>query len=397
MKILCVLLLTATCLLFACARKQPPLDKNVLYTCSMDPQVISDKPGKCPICGMPLTSIQKSSVEHSNDILLSDQQILLGNIHTDTIRETQIGSYLDLLGTVAINPAQTVSINARVMGRIEKLHFKATGDYIRKGERVYDIYSEELNSAKQEYIAAIKRKTLFRDQSIIDFDELLEAATNKLRLFGITKVQIAQLASLDKAPLTTTYYAPQSGYVTSINASEGSYVMEGGTILQVTDLSTLWAEAQVYASQLYKVPPNATVTVQAAGIHDVIKGKIEFTNPELHEGSRINVLRISIPNVHNMLKPGMSVNIRVRRPQSTSWTLPTDAVIQSEHGATVWVQTAKNTFRSKMVNTRTEIDGVTEIVSGLNEGDVVVVSGTYLLNSEYVFKRGADPMTGNSH
>jgi membrane fusion protein, copper/silver efflux system len=395
MKNLCLLFATVF-ILFSCEPKHAHVNNDVLYTCSMDPQVVSDKPGKCPICGMQLTPVNKSTVENSDDIELSDQQILLGNIRTDTIQKSRIGSYLDLLGTLTTNPAQTVSVNARVMGRIEKLYFKAPGDYIAKKAPVYEIYSEELNSAKQEYIAALKRKTLFKDQSIVDFNQLTEAVANKLRLSGMTEAQISQLASLDKAPLTTTYYAPEGGYVTSINATEGGYVMEGETVLQVTDLSALWAEAQIYASQLFKVPANAVAIVHA-GTGEPVEGKIEFTNPELSESSRINILRIAVPNSGNRLKPGMSVNIRVQSSQVNSWTLPTSAIIQGEHGATVWMQTGKNRFRSKMVTTGMESSGLTEIVSGLNEGDVLVVSGTYLLNSEYVFKKGADPMSGHSH
>jgi Cu(I)/Ag(I) efflux system membrane fusion protein len=363
----------------------------------MDPQVVSDSPGKCPICGMPLTAVKKSSVANTDDIELSEQQVQLGNIRTDTIKEGIIGSALELTGTLNINAAQTDSVNARVMGRIEKLYVKTTGDYVAKGTPVFDIYSEELNNAKQEYIAALQRRSLFNEQSVIDFDELIRSARNKLRLWGMTANQINALETQKKAPLTTTYYSTGSGYVTSVDVIEGGYVMEGGTVLQLADLSTLWAEAQVYTSQMYRIPRGAMATVEVPGLTQPIRGRIEFANPEVATDTRINLLRVVVPNHNNKLRPGMSVMVRVQTANKNSLTLPTDDIIREANAAIVWLQTGHNKFTSKMVTTGLESDGRTEISSGLQTGDVVVVSGTYLLHSEYVFKGGADPMAGHSH
>jgi Cu(I)/Ag(I) efflux system membrane fusion protein len=383
--------------IYSCERKKVAKNDDIFYTCSMDPQVVSDKPGNCPICGMPLTPIKKSSVANTDEIELSTQQIQLGNIRTDTIRESNIGSALELTGTLNINAAQTASVNARVMGRIERLYVKTTGDYVAKGAPVFEIYSEELNNAKQEYIAALQRRSLFNEQSVIDFDELILSAKNKLRLWGMTVKQINALETQKKAPLTTTYYSTESGYVTSVDVIEGDYVMEGGTVLQLANLSTLWAEAQVYTSQMYRIPKGAMATVQVPGITQPIRGRIEFANPEVAADTRINLLRVVVPNYNNSLRPGMAVMVRIQTENKNSLTLPTDAIIREANAAIVWLQTGPNKFKSKMVTTGLESDGLTEITSGLQTGDEVVVSGTYLLHSEYVFKRGANPMAGHSH
>src|SRR5687768_11566858 len=134
--------------LFSCENKKVAEREDVFYTCSMDPQVVSDKPGKCPICGMPLTPVKKSSVKNSDDIELSGQQIRLGNILVDTIQQESIGKEIEFTGTLNINASQVVSISARVMGRIGKLYVKTTGDYVAKGAPLYEIYSEELNITK---------------------------------------------------------------------------------------------------------------------------------------------------------------------------------------------------------------------------------------------------------
>lgn len=390
-------LLLSLVILASCGSKKAAKDSDVFYTCSMDPQVVSDKPGNCPICGMPLTAVKKSSVVNTDDIELSDQQIQLGNIRTETIAEANIGNTIELTGTLNMNAAQTASVNARVMGRIERLYVKTTGNYIAKGAPVYEIYSEELNNAKQEYISALQRRSLFNEQSVIDFDELIKGARTKLRLWGMTESQVKALETQKQAPLTTTYYSTESGYVTSVNVTEGEYVMEGGTVLQLANLSTLWAEAQVYTSQLYRIPREALATVEVPGESAPIRGNIEFSNPEVPSESRINLLRVVIPNRGNKLRPGMSAIVKVQTANRNSLTLPTDAIIREANAAIVWVQTGKNKFRSRMVTTGLESDGLTEIQSGLATGDIVVVSGTYLLHSEYTFKRGADPMAAHDH
>ena len=383
--------------LASCSGKKVAKDSDVFYTCSMDPQVVSDKPGNCPICEMPLTAVKKSSVANTDDIELSDQQIQLGNIRTDTIAKNNIGNTIELTGTLNINAAQTASVNARVMGRIERLYVKTTGNYIAKGAPVYEIYSEELNNAKQEYISALQRRNLFDEQSVIDFDQLIKSARNKLRLWGMNESQVKALETQKQAPLTTTYYSTESGYVTSVNVTEGGYVMEGGIVLQLANLSTLWAEAQVYTSQMYRIPRGALATVEVPGVAEPIRGNIEFANPEVPTETRINLLRIVVPNSGNKLRPGMSTIVKVQTASRNSLTLPTDAIIREANAAIVWVQAGKNKFKSRMVTTGLESDGLTEIQSGLNAGDIVVVSGTYLLHSEYTFKRGSDPMAGHNH
>ncbi|RPD51146.1 efflux RND transporter periplasmic adaptor subunit [Paracnuella aquatica] len=383
--------------LFACSNGKVVKDSDVIYTCSMDPQVLSDKPGKCPICGMTLTPVKKSAVKNTDDLELSDQQIQLGNIEVDTIGQGNIGSELELTGILAQNAAQTASVSARVTGRIEKLYVKTTGDYIKKGAPLYELYSEQLNTVKQEYIAALQRRQQFAGQSLIDFDELIGSARNKLQLWGMSESQINALAGMKQAPFTTTFYSPESGYITTLNVTEGGYVGEGGSIIELANLSTLWAEAQVYTSQMSGVRTGAAATVMVPGLSSGIKGRVEFSNPEVSPDTRINLLRVVIPNPGGQLRPGMSALVRVQTASRNSLTLPTDAVIRQQGGATVWVQSGKNMFQSRMVTTGLESGGLIEINSGLKAGDVVVVNGVYLLHSEFVFKRGADPMTGHNH
>jgi membrane fusion protein, copper/silver efflux system len=369
---------------------------DTYYTCSMDPQVIEYKPGKCPICHMELTPTKKHNGEDKDEILLSEQQIRLGNINTDIIRNSSINDRLVLTATLNFDQTKTNSVSSRVMGRIERLYYKNVGEYVKKGAPLYNLYSEELNNAKQEYLLAIEQKKTFVNETAIDFDQLLRSAKNKLLLWGMSESQISEVANNRRATPTTTFYSTASGYITQMDIREGDYVMEGGTIIRLVDLSMLWAEAQVYTSQFEEINSNSIATVQLPGLEGKeIKGRIEFVNPEINSDTRINLIRVSIPNPGSLLKPGMPAYVLLKSPQRKTLTLPIDAVIRDGKGATVWIRTGIHSFKNKMVTVGLESGDRIEIKSGLDSGDVVVITGAYLLQSEYIFKKGANPMSGH--
>jgi len=384
-------------LLISCNNNKKPVPKksdDVYYTCSMDPQVVEANPGKCPICHMELTAVKKSTQQkNDNELELSPEQIQLGNIQVDTVRDGAMGTRSVLTGTLNFDQTKINAVNAKVAGRIEKLYFKNIGDYVQKGAKLFELYSEELNNAKQEYLLALqKRKTL--GNTLIDFDQVIQSAKNKLLLWGMREEQISRLSVATDNNLTS-FYSTQSGYITTLNIEEGQYVTEGGAILQLADLSTLWVEAQVYTSQLGQLNQSVRATVKIPDIPGMeMEGKIEFINPEVDPDSRINLIRIKIPNRNHRLKPGMPAYVVLKSVQQKTISLPTNAVLRDGKMAMIWVQTSQNKFMSRMVETGSEGNGLLEIRSGLKVGDVVVVNGAYLLQSEYIFRKGASPMAG---
>ena len=368
---------------------------DVYYTCSMHPQVMKDKPGNCPICGMKLIQVTKSSAVEAEGVQLSEQQIQLGNILTDTIRSGLIGEQMVLTATLNVDQSKINAVSARVTGRIERLYFKNLGDYVSKGDKLFDIYSEELNNAKQEYILALeKQRTL--DNSIVDFTAVIQSAKNKLLLWGLSESQIKEIGRRKTSATNTTFYSPVSGYITTTDLRDGEYAMEGGTIVRIADLSTLWAEAQVYTSQLSQIDNNAIAEVQFPDLPGTqANGRIEFMNPEINPQTRITLLRVNVSNPRNQLKPGMPAYVTIKGKQINTLTLPSDAVLRIRKEASVWVQTGNRSFKSRMVEIGMEDGDRVEIKSGLLPGDIVVISGAYLLNSEYIFKQGANPMAGH--
>ena len=394
LRIIAILLLLASC---TAAPKQTQ-DSEVYYTCSMDPQVVEQAPGKCPICKMELTPVKKNASDQGNEIALSEQQVLLGNIRVDSIRMGGLAQRMVLTGTLNFDQMKTTAVSARVMGRIERLMVKNPGDPVQKGMPLYEIYSEELNNAKQEYLLALDRKKTFGDGSVVPVEELVQGARNKLLLWGMQDQQIRAMETSGKAGQLTTFLSPASGYVTQLDIREGDYIMEGGSIVRLADLSTLWAEAQVYTTQLEDLNRAGTARVELPDLDGKsINGKIEFVNPEINPDTRINLIRVSIPNPGMLLKPGMPAYVILHSAGKKALSLPLDAVIRDANGATAWIQTRPLHYQPVKVKTGRELDDQIEILEGLNTGDVVVVSGAYLLHSEYVFRKGAQPLATHVH
>lgn len=357
------------------------------YTCSMDPQVIENKPGNCPICHMKLIKVKKNNLK-VGQIKLSAQQIKLGNITFDTLRVHELIKEITLTGKVTIDQNNSDAISARVRGRIEKLAVKNVGDYVSKGQLLYEIYSEELNITQKEFILSFQKSP-----SGAGFGE---AAKNKLLLDGMSEAQINQLKISKQILETVPVYASSNGFVSDISISEGSYVSEGTTLFRLVSLNSLWVEAQVYLPYLpyLKLGTEANFSIPSAG-EKSFSGKVIFIDPQVQSPERFVLARFQITNPTQQIKPGMLANIALQTQQKKSLTLPMGAIIQDSKGANVWVHNENGVFENKMVTVGMQNSRQVEIMDGLKEGDVVVVTGAYLLNSEYVFKKGASPMEGH--
>ena len=362
------------------------------YTCPMHPSVVSSTPGACPVCNMSLIKIEKKENLHAgqqgNFITIDKRQQELAGIKTDTVKSRNIASISSIIGTVAIDEDPVKTISSRVKGRIDKLFIKTTGVYLKNGSPLYSIYSEQLQSEEKEYLSLLEKSKTSSGKSKLTND-FLNAAKNKLLLWGLTEKQINVIETSGKASPWVTFYSPESGYVTEVNITEGMYVNEGSSLIKITSLNQVWVEAQIYSNEISGITESKNFQVfSESNPEEVYKGILVYNNPIVEEGKRIHLLKIRVTNSSGKLIPGTLVSVIPEKSIANILAVPKSAVLL-EKMKTVWVLAHDNTFEQRMVETGAENKFWIEITSGLKLGDIVVAEGAYLISSEFILKSGA--------
>jgi len=333
----------------------------------------------------------------NNELMLSGSQIKLANITTQIVKEQDIGQTLPVNARLVANEELTEVISSRATGRIEKLFVKEEGRKVNKGEPLYELYSESLLTLQKEYLLALEQYKTMKD---VDsrYEDYLNSARKKLLLYGLTDKQIDKLFTTNDIQSRITFLATASGVVKEIKVAEGQYLNEGDVLYQLENISKLWVEAELYPSELQYVKTGDLISVRVSGYDNItIEATVTFLSPEYRSNSQVTVLRASLNNPTLQWKPGMQAQVLLKHSEKTSLAIPTDAVIRDQSGAHVYIQTADNTFVPRMVKTDVENFDSVEIIEGLKEGEIVVVTGAYLLYSEIILKNGRDPMLGHNH
>lgn len=364
------------------------------WTCTMHPQVRMDSPGVCPICNMDLIKKVEeekpeasSEADMANMVTLSGKKQVLANVSTVVVKKENLQeqvtaySYLDFVE----NNRKTIS--ARFNGRIEKLLVDKTGDYVKKGQPLFEIYSPDLVQAQNEYLIALNNS---------QNGSLQKAAKKKLEIFGLTQDQIQTLEKTKEINLTLTYFSPFSGTVIEKKVQEGVYVNEGTAIYDIAELSTLWNIAEVYENNLANVKVGNPVKLHLRAYPgEEFNGRVTFIYPVINSQTRTVKVRSEFASLGGKLKPQMYGETVFNSAGGQGLLVPADAVIIAGKRVVVWTKTADGMFEARSVQIGSRFGDKYQIVSGLNEGDVIAATGGFLIDSESQLKTGMP--TGHQH
>jgi len=397
-----------------------------IYTCPMHPSVIKDRPGACPVCGMNL--VKKSVIDRSasggqvgeaikqekmseigsvgeeiEQVTLSPTQRLLANVATEPVALRDLSKEIYTVGKIDYDETSLAHVSARIGGRVDKLYVNFTGEEVKKGEPLLEIYSPDLVSAQQEYLLALnnyeKLKSTSLDEAAQNSKSLLTASKEKLLLWGITEDQIAELETSKKVNNHMVIYSPASGTVIEKFVREGMYVMEGENLYDIADLRNVWMFGDIYESQISGVKIGQEVEVKTQAYPDeVFTGRISFIEPVLNPTTRTVKIRADFPNPHHMLKPEMYVEVKIKSGQNQNClTIPASAVINTGHRIVAWVEKEPNVFVPRDVKLGEKLGDYYVVLDGLSEGEMVVSQGGFLIDSEAQLRAGMTGMPGMEH
>ncbi len=351
--------------------------KPLYWVAPMDPNYRRDKPGKSPM-GMDLIPVYEegSGMEDLSPgtVRISPDVINNLGVRTAEVERHTLHAEIKTVGYVRYDEDHLIHIHPRVKGWIEKLYVKTSGDPVEKGQPLYRIYSPELVNAQEELVLALRRKN----------QRLIEASEERLKALYVPTGVIKRIKKKLKVSQTMTFYAPQSGVVDNLGIREGFYVQPGTTLMSIGVLDPIWVEAEVFERQAPLVLPGLPVTMTTDFIPGKRwQGKVDYIYPTLDPKTRTLKVRLRFSNGDRELKPNMFTRV-VIHAQSSSEVLvvPKEAVIRTGDTERVVLVLGDGRFKSINVRTGRFDDRYAEILEGLSEGETVVVSAQFLIDSE---------------
>ena len=361
-----------------------PAERKPLYWYDpMKPEAHFDKPGPSPFMDMELVPMYADeSAESDSDaastggtVKIDPQMVQNFGMRTAKVTRGSSAAGIHATGSVQIDESRIVAIESRTAGWVEQLNVNAVGDTIKRGQSVAGIYSPDLYAAQQELALA----TRSQDERLVD------AARQRLSLQGLSSTQVSAVQKSGQAQRRAYIASPRNGVVTELNVREGQQVSPGMPLMRVADLSKVWVVVEVpeSISASLRVGQMAEARVSALP-GEVLKGKVDYVYPSLDAQARTVRARMIFDNPKLMLKPGMYADVTLNGDAALKncLSVPSEAVIRMGERNVVIMALGQGKFRPAVVQVGEERNGNTEILSGIEEGETVVVSGQFLIDSE---------------
>jgi Cu(I)/Ag(I) efflux system membrane fusion protein len=385
-----------------------------VWTCSMHPQIRLPEAGKCPICFMDLIPVEQGGGRDHGDrrLAMSESAIRLAEIETRPAERRPAESVIRTTGSVTFDETRISEITSWVPGRIEKLLVNFTGTAVRRGDPIAEIYSPVLVSAQEELIQARRAYDASSGESATA-SSTLDAVREKLRQYGLTDRQIEAVETEGRVSRRMMTYAPSSGVVVGLSAKEGQYVETGTTLMRIADLSMVWVTLRAFQSDLSLVQPGQRVSFKSTALPgETFEGEVVFVDPVLDPKTRTAGVRAVASNEEGRLRPDMFVTGEIRVPLGGDGkdplVIPASAPLLTGKRAVVYVRLpgeGEPVFEGREVVLGARAGDYYVVLSGLEEGELVVVSGAFKIDSELQIRAkgsmmspdGGSPPPGHDH
>jgi membrane fusion protein, copper/silver efflux system len=387
----------------------------IQYTCPMHPEIISDKPGECPKCGMDLVPVEKtestqveppmekmdmaSPVPGLVSVTIEPERLQLINIRTALATRNSFGDKIRAAGYITPDESRITNVHTRISGWVSKLYADQTGQYIKKGEPLLAVYSQDLSQARQEYLTALgNTENKQSDSSLANIEnQIVSAIRERLINMGLADDDIKQLADEKKATSDIILRSPVSGHIIEKNIASGQFVDPGQNLFTISDLSHIWVLANIYETDLNKIKIGQNAVLKSDITSSApIDGKVAYIYPTISDKTRAAQIRLEFNNPSLNLKPGMYVDVELDYGGSDALVVPADAVLDGGELQYLFVVHDKIHFEPRLVKVGQTFDDYVEILSGIMEGEEVLTSANFLIDSESRLKAALSGMGGTS-
>jgi Cu(I)/Ag(I) efflux system membrane fusion protein len=364
-----------------------------LYVCPMHPQISSETPGSCPICGMDLVARSRSAAQAAPVIEVDAGLRQALGIRTAEVERRVLSPRVRAPAEVVADQHRIRHVHTRVPGWIEELRVHALGERVRAGQVLMELYAPDLVAAQEDYLIALRSGGAG--------SRAQRSAGERLRRLGVDDEFIAALAQRGSSLQRVPVRAPGDGVVTMLDVRHGMYVEPSTIALEITDLDEVWVSVAVFPEELERL---GSGTIYAAlnlpnQPDRLWRGEVSYVYPSQDAMTRTVQLRVPVPNRRGLLRVGQYMEARLRGEDGEPvLTVPSEAVIRSADGERVVLDAGEGRFRVAEVHAGLRADGRTQILHGLKEGERVVVSAQFLLDSEAALRAGLQRLeAGHAH
>jgi multidrug efflux pump subunit AcrA (membrane-fusion protein) len=388
---------------------QAAADTPTIYYCPMHPSYRSDRPGDCPICNMKLIPLQPggemgdaAGVEGHATVTITPQRRQLIGVQSALVERRVATRTIRAAARVEYDERKLSAVSLRVGGWIEELYVQSTGQSVAAGEPLLSLYSPELYEAQRSYLIA---RSAFADgpaqrsgESSSLGGEIGASARQRLLLLGLTEEQVRELESQGEAGPLVTFRSRSSGVVTRREAVAGARVEPGTTLYELADLSSVWILADVYETEIPALRTGAEASIELTSLPGAaFSGRIAYIYPSVDETTRTARVRVEADNADGRLKPGMYGTLSIGVDLGQQLVIDDDAVLDTGMRKLVFVDLGAGRFEPREVTLVHRGGGQAIVSAGLKEGERVITSGNFLVDSESRLRAAISQHAGSGH